>query len=401
MGEKIALGFHTCVDFELVWNPRTIESMIGEYHVLDHEIRTDLEIDSERALLLACLGFMKEGTGGELVPDDPQICLDFANRFQYSITIGGTATRAAIAISKIGYESAIEMCCFNRYFRELLPKEIHYFSSVGEGHEEVYPHVDLQYQAAEHIKANDIDFTTPRANRVLFSRDIDSLNMMISQNFSPMIQEAEVFLLSCFSEVLDFDILKDRMVRTKNLLRTLPARAIVVMEDGCYIKKDFRYYVHQTLRDIVDVLSMNEDELQQYVGHKIDIQSPDEVLEAVESVYRQAGFPLLIIHSASWALAYGREAGSMRNALEGGITMASTRFRFGDHFGAKEYQEIKEAPDEEKGLRLCAAIEQKAGKSICCLPSKELGYVTHPTTVGLGDSFAGGLLPELLADHRI
>ena len=401
MGEKIALGFHTCVDFELVWNPRTIEDMIREYHVLDHEIRTDMEIDSERTLLLACLGFMKEGTGGELVPDDPQICFDFANRFQYSITIGGTATRAAIAISKIGYESAIEMCCFNRYFRELLPKEIHYFSSVGEGHEDVYPHVDLQYQAAEHIKANDIDFTTPRANRVLFSRDIDSLNMKISQDFSPMIQEAEVFLLSCFSEVLDFDILKDRMVRTKNLLQTLPTGAIVVMEDGCYVKKDFRYYVHQTLRGIVDVLSMNEDELQQYVGHKIDIMEPDEVLKAVESVYRQAGFPLLIVHSASWALAYGREARSMRNALEGGIAMASTRFRFGDHFGAKEYQEIKESPDEEKGLRFCAAIEHEAGESICCLPSKELGYVTHPTTVGLGDFFAGGLLPELLEDRRI
>lgn len=81
--------------------------------------------------------------------------------------------------------------------------------------------------------------------------------------------------------------------------------------------------------------------------------------------------------------------------------MASTRFRYGDHFGTKEYQEIKEAPDEEKGLRFCTAIEQEAGESICCLPSKELGYVTHPTTVGLGDFFAGGLLPELLADRRI
>lgn len=401
MGEKIALGFHTCIDFELVWDARTIEEMIREYGIRDREILTDIAVDSERTLLLVCLGYMKEGTGGELVPDDPQICLDFANRFQYGVTIGGTATRAAIAVSKLGYESAIEMCCFNRYFKELLPKEIHCFSSVGEGHEEVYPHVDLQYPAGERIRANDIDFTTRRANRVLFSRDIDSMNMMISQDFSPMLREAEVFLLSCFSEILDFDILKNRMTETEKLLQALPENAIVVMEDGCYFKKEFRYYVHRALRKTVDILSMNEDELQQYVGHRIDIMDPDEVLQAVKSVYEQAGFPLLVVHSASWALAYGRNAAGMRNALEGGITMASTRFRFGDRFGGKEYREIKEAPAEEKGVRFCAAMEQKAEGSVCCMPSKELSYVKNPTVVGLGDAFAGGLLPELLADRRI
>ncbi len=404
MREKIALGFHTCVDFELVWNKLTIENMIREYHIQNNELnsqtKTDVAIDSERTLLLICLKHMKEGTGVELVPENPRICLDFANRFQYNITIGGTATRAAIAISKIGYESTIQMCCFNRYIKELLPKEIHYFSSVGEGHEEVYPHVDLQYQAGVCIKANDIDFTTPRENRVLFSRDIDSLNMEISQDFSPMIEKAEVFLLSCFSEILDFDILKDRMIRTGNLLGTLPENALVVMEDGCYINKDFRYYVHKALRDVVNVLSMNEDELQDYIGHKIDILNPDEVLKAVESVYEKAGIPLLLVHSASWALAYGQETAWIRNALEGGITMAATRFWFGDDFGPKEYQKVKELPGKAKSIEFCASIEQKGGRSICCLPSKDLKFVENPTVVGLGDFFAGGLLPELLIERR-
>jgi ADP-dependent phosphofructokinase/glucokinase len=404
MGEKIALGFHTCVDFELVWNKLTIENMITEYHIQNIELnsrtKTDGAIDSERALLLICLKHMKEGTGVELVPENPQICLDFANRFQYSITIGGTATRAAIAISKIGYESAIQMCCFNRHIKKLLPKEIHYFSSVGEGREEVYPHVDLQYQAGVCIKANDIDFTTPRENRILFSRDIDSMNMEISQDFSPMIAETEVFLLSCFSEILNFDILKDRMIRTSNLLRTLPENALVVMEDGCYINKEFRYYVHHALREVVDVLSMNEDELQDYIGHKIDILNPDEVLQAVKSVYQKAEIPLLLVHSASWALAYGQNAAWMRNALEGGITMASTRFWFGDDFGRNEYQKVKELPAKAKSIEFCASIEQKGGSFICCRPSKDLQFVKNPTVVGLGDFFAGGLLPELLIDRR-
>ena len=28
MGEKIALGFHTCVDFEMTWDAKVVEQMI-------------------------------------------------------------------------------------------------------------------------------------------------------------------------------------------------------------------------------------------------------------------------------------------------------------------------------------------------------------------------------------
>ena len=37
------------------------------------------------------------------------------------------------------------------------------------------------------------------------------------------------------------------------------------MEDGCYVRKEFRYYVHEQLASVIDVLSMNEDELQDYI----------------------------------------------------------------------------------------------------------------------------------------
>ena len=265
MGEKIALGFHTCVDFEMTWDAEVVEQMIREFDVRDADlVDGDIPIDSVRALLISSLWHMKRGMGCELVPDTNQICLDFANRFQYRVTIGGTATRAAIAISKLGYESAIQLCCFNRYMKELLPKEIHYMVGVQHEREEVYPHVILSYQGGVRIRANDIDFTTPRENRVMFSRDIDSLLIEVSEDYAPMIQDAEAFLLSCFSEILDEEILEDRMDRTRRLLGTLPKDAIVVMEDGCYIRKDFRVYVHQALRDVVDVLSMNEDELQEH-----------------------------------------------------------------------------------------------------------------------------------------
>lgn len=400
MGEKIALGFHTCVDYELKWDTGIVESLIEKFDIHDDELKTDIDVDSERAAWIVCLAHLKAGIGGEMVPATNQICEDFAEHFKYDITIGGTATRAAIAIQKLGYSSAIQMCCFNEHIKRLLPEDIHYFSSVGEDHTEIYPHVILQYQGNVRIHANDIDFVTPRENRVMLSRDADSLDMQISEEFAPMIRDSEVFLLSCFSEILDFDILADRMKKTRALLRHLPDDALVVLEDGCYVKKDFRYYVHKELSSVIDILSMNEDELQEFIGRRIDILDAKAVLEAVEEVYERAGIKTILVHSAAWALAYGEKAAVLENALEGGVTMAATRFQWGDDFGVKEYNDTKALKGRPVNEAFCAEISKLAGDKICCIPCKDLSFVKHPTVVGLGDFFVGGLLPGLLAENR-
>ena len=153
MGEKIALGFHACVDYELDWDLSVIEELIRRFDVRRSEIRSDIALDSERALLIVCLAYMMEGTGGEIVPETPGICTDFADHFNYRITIGGTAMRAATAIRKIGYESVIQTTCFNRYIKELVMPGIHYFPSVGLDHTNAYPHVILSYQANVHVRA--------------------------------------------------------------------------------------------------------------------------------------------------------------------------------------------------------------------------------------------------------
>ena len=78
MGEKIALGFHTCVDYELDWDLSVIEGLIRKFDVRRSEIRSDIMIDSERALLIVCLAYMIVGTGGEIIPERPD-CLTFSS----------------------------------------------------------------------------------------------------------------------------------------------------------------------------------------------------------------------------------------------------------------------------------------------------------------------------------
>lgn len=401
MNERIALGFHTCVDYELEWDTRIIEAQIKAFDIHAEELKMDIAVDSERAIWIVSLAHLKAGIGCEIVPDSSCMCVEFANHFTYEVTLGGTSTRAGMILSGLGYPSILQTSCYNEYVRRLMPPGVRVLPGTGSGTEEVFPHIVLQCSKGIRIHGNDIDFTTPKENRILISRDRDSLHMpVLTEEFGKMIGGCEVFLLGSFSEVLDWDVLKDRVEKTKKLLSYLPEDGIVVMEDGCYARKEFRSYVHRALAPQVYVLSMNEDELQQYIGTSIDILDPKEVENAVKYVYDNTAIKLILVHSAAWALVYGKKAGKMKSALEGGVTMAATRFRMGDHFTARDCMRTKDMSDNLKGAGFCKKLEEKLGDMIYCIPCKELSYVEHPTVVGLGDAFAGGLLPGLLKENR-
>ena len=86
----------------------------------------------------------------------------------------------------------------------------------------------------------------------------------------------------------------------------------------------------------------------------------------------------------------------MRRALEGGSIAASTRFRMGDGFASEDYEATKKIKDKEEGILFGEELGRMLGERICCIPAKDLSFVEHPTVVGLGDTFAGGLLMGLL-----
>lgn len=401
MGEKIALGFHTCVDYELKWDTQIVEEQIKMFDIHADELKTDIEVDSERAVWIVMLAHLKEGIGGEMVPNSAEICEQFASHFQYEVTLGGTATRAAIVLDKIGYDTVLQTSCYNHYVERLMPPRVHVLSGVEPEHNTIYPHVVVQCCGGVRIHANDIDFVTPRENRLMVSRDVDSLDVpILPEEFGKLIKDAEVFLLGCFSEIIEKNILEKCLTKTKELLSYLPKDAVVVAEDGCYVKKDFRYYAHDKLSDCIDILSMNEDELQEYINEKIDILDAEKVNEAVEYVYKKSGIETIIIHSSKWALAYGKLANQMYRSLEGAITMAGTRFRMGDVFSLKDYEETKRISPKNENVEFCEKFMQIAKRNARCIPCKDLSHVKKPTVVGLGDSFAGGLLPGLLKKNR-
>ncbi len=401
MVNRIGTGYHTCIDYELNWDYEIFRNLIIKHQINDLDIKLNPSVSSIKDLLINCLYYMKEGRGGEIIPIDYALCDDFASNFEYEITIGGTATRASIAISKLKIPNSVFMCCYNKYFEERMPKLVDCNHLSVNGYEKVYPHVILQYPKGLDFKANDISFTTNNRNRIMISNDLDSTNMKIPLIQAEQLEQTEVFLMSCFSEVLESKILEEILIKVEENAKKIKSSAWVVLEDGHYVIDDFKSVVHKSLNQYADILSMNEEELQDVYKKKIDILNVKEVSEAIKFVHKKTGFDTLIIHSKYWALVYGKNANIIKPALKFGIGMASTRFKYGDNFGSKEFDEILNHNFENGSSEFCKELESFLKGKVGCEPSFDLDYVKNPTIVGLGDFFAGGLLIGLMNNPKV
>ena len=83
-------------------------------------------------------------------------------------------------------------------------------------------------------------------------------------------------------------------------------------------------------------------------------------------------------------------------ALRAGVTLATTRFRYGDDFSFADYREIESRPPSDDDAEFANVINSAAGGNLCCVPVAEVEQA-NATTIGLGDAFVGGFLPALLS----
>ena len=123
MEEKIALGFGNNIDYEIVWNSEVFEDLIVQYDIHDEELSMDIPVTCEHDLVISILGFLKSGSGGERFVAWSDILEQFAQHFANKVTLGGTPVRAAIAMRKLGYSSALHLVTINDHVRRLLPQD--------------------------------------------------------------------------------------------------------------------------------------------------------------------------------------------------------------------------------------------------------------------------------------
>lgn len=394
MNAKIALGFGNNVDYEIAWNSEVIEQLIRHYHIRAEELCLHREINSVRDLLISILSFMQAARGGERFVASSSIIEEFARHFTYKITLGGTSIRAAIAMRKLGYLSALHLVTTNEHVRSLIPQDSQYVCSNDE--DTLYPHLIVQFEKDVCVQAGNINLSTNRSNRLIYHNDSDNIRMQLNERFAHFMQDAKVLLVSGFNAMQDEVLLRKRLETVRRMMQKLPKDAIVFYEDAAYYEPRFSRLLYSALAGNLHIASLNEDELQSYVAQSVDFLDVDQVKAALVTFQAMSSVPVVVVHSMYWALAYGADAAKYARALKSGVTMATARYCYGDAFTVENYREIENLPPNAQGAEFAVALERSLGGQVCCVPVAQVDPPTA-TTVGLGDAFVGGFLPALLS----
>jgi len=242
--------------------------------------------------------------------------------------------------------------------------------------------------------ADGTQVVAPHPNRIIYANDPPHRELRIAADLPEALSRADVFLLSSFNVIQDPTTLETRLAQVRTAMRTLPADSLVVFEDAGYHVPALSRRVRDEMVWTVDVYSLNEDEMQAYLGRTVDLLDASAVAKAVGELHALVPAPTLVVHTRYWALAVGERAAQLRPSLAGGITMASTRYRLGDGFTADDYAATGAMVPGAAGARAATEVEALLSGAVV-VPALDLTDVASPTTIGLGDSFVGGFLAAL------
>ena len=394
MTAKIALGLNNGVDYEIRWDSSVIEKMIMEKGMKASDIKKLSIINSDWDLLSSILYYVSTGEGASAYVSDIAINFDFASKFDYKVTIGGAGTRAAIAIDKLGYSSIVHLVSTNNETRTMLPASAITYS--GNDHDTLYPHLIVQFTEGTRIKANDIDIVSPRANRIMYLHDPDIMTMPLNEEFFKESGKCNVLLIGGFTTLPDP---KDGLAKANEVLgyirKYVGPRTEVYYEDSCPPRgiSEGHTEIWRTVASNISIFGLNEDELQNHIGRKINLLNADEVVEALKDLERLIPCKNYVLHTKYYALAYGANAQRYRDSLVSGIALATTRLVHGDYYGSNEVKEIMSRPADPNGRQFTEAMD-KLANGIVTMPSF-LVTEKNVTTIGLGDAFVGGFLAKL------
>ena len=396
MKERIALGFGNNIDYEIVWDSEVIEDLINQYDIHRDELNINREIKTVRDLVISILSFLKLGSGGERFVATSDIIETLAQRFEKKVTLGGTSVRAAIAMRKLGYTSSLHLVTMNEHVRQLIPQDSPYVCSNIE--ENSYPHLIVQFAQHTCVKAGDIDIRSSHANRIIYHCDDDNITMNLNEDFANLITDSKVLLVAGFNAMQSKELLLQRLETVQQMMTALPKDAIIFYEDAGFYDPEFSRLICSILASKISIFSLNEDELQDYVGRRLDLLDALQIKNALVELKTLIPVPVIIVHTKHWALAYGDNASRFAPALKAATTMATTRFCYGDDFTLENYRTVKTLPPGKMNARITDAINTLPGDTLWCVSVPDVSHIDQAsaTTVGLGDAFVGGFLPALL-----
>lgn len=393
MHERVVLGMIVTIDEELIWDEGVVDALIAETGVRPDDLFERGQLDGLHAMVATLITHLASGSGAEHYVTTPEPLLELATRFSSRRTLGGTGVRAGLALAALGTASTAVMAAVDPDVRRLLPRLCR--PVAAHETEALVPHVIFQYPAGATVHVGDRTVVAPAPNRVIFAHDVPNEQLPVPATYPSLVAGADVVLVSSLNAVRDDAVLARRIEEITAALEGARPDATLIWEDAAYHVPSMALDVAQAMAAHVHVVSMNEDELQSYLGRRVDLLRADDVARAVHQVRDLVGARTLVVHTRWWALAVGEDAARYRAALRGGISTASARFAYGDAAGSAEYAAARTWSSDPRSTVLAAALD---GIGIAC-ESGVLPPTQKPTTIGLGDAFAGGFVGVLASTY--
>lgn len=392
MRRDVVLGLGGTVDYEVAWDPAVMRELVQSYAIRPDEVSTSVVVSSERDLVRSVLGFVRDGVGGERFVASSDIVEAFSARFARRLTLGGTCVRAAAVLSGLGIPATVHLVSIDDHVRRSLPAGVSYLCSATR--DSTDPHLIVQFPAGARIRVGAVELCSVRANRLIYVNDVPNRELVLSHDLGRVLSTAGVFLVSGFNSMQDPDLLDTRLHDLREHMQQLPAGALVVYEDGGFHVPALSRQIHERLLDLVDVYGLNEDEMQAYLGRRLDLLDPGAIAAALGELHDVIGVGTIVVHTAFWSLAFGPGAQDYRPALESGTCTAGARYLHGDDVTEADLRALTSNLRRPDGEAFARAIEALLPGEVCCVPSFELSSPA-PTTVGLGDCFVGGFIAPL------
>lgn len=389
---ELVLGLGGTVDYEIDWDSAVIASLVEGFAIRADELGAEIPVVDERSLVVTLLAFLRDGVGGERFVASSDIVEAFSARFDTRITLGGTCVRAAIAMRSVGVSSLVHLVSIDDHVRALLPDGIEYICSAAE--DSTDPHLIVQFAAGAAVQSGDIDIVAPHPNRIIYTNDPPNRDLELSDHLDDVLRDSRVFLVSGFNTIQDAAVLAERVQQVRGHLAELPPGTVAIYEDAGYHLPEFSARVRDALAGVVDVYSLNEDELFAYLGRTFDLLDADAVAGALAEASELIPARCLVIHTKHWSLAFGSRAGEFGAAVRGGVLMASTRYLVGDGHTAADYEHTATLPPKPAGAAVAIELESRYPGRLVCHPALVLD-TGRPTTIGLGDTFIGGFIAAL------
>lgn len=423
----MAMGYTSNLDFLSEFHVDILNELI-EKNVKEADIsqvKPGLKVKTLQELLLTLIYYAINGIGGEVEVENMGMLQEL---FPYSYGVGGTAVQAAMALSEIECPSIVHLTDDSKEVCDLLNTPFIYTVYKDMSHNpELYKddadrqafelrhtaaicqsqkqeqHFIVQFKKGERIRCGNKVFEIPCSNRLIFTKNSVNEEVPLSMEYLEWIEthgkNVSSNVLSSFNGILDVDVLNERLkVLRQHIMkyRQYNPEGIVFFEDAHYHNQDVRKKCFEAMCSLVDIVSMNEEELKSTLENlydmRIDTADIISCVEAAKYIKKEFGVRKgVVVHTKDYSMYVGEHlSADIQSGLICGNLLAAAKAQYGWYGNMRQIEEVLRLELNPVGLESYKVISESIhAKDVILVPSK---YIEKPKyTIGLGDCFLGGL----------